>query len=121
MPYDSGVAERVRAALAGREVREVKMFGGLAFMVDERMLVCVSCGGSGLLVRVAPGSGARHLERPGAGRAEMGAGRSMGPGWIAVDAEAVAAEEDLAYWMAAALEFHAEGSGGGRKPRIGPR
>lgn len=105
--YDSETAERVRAALGDRPVREVKMFGGLAFMVDDRMVVCVS--GGGLLVRVSPDSDARHLEKPGAGRAEMGAGRSMGKGWIMVGKAALAGEQDFAYWMTAALSFHARG------------
>jgi TfoX/Sxy family transcriptional regulator of competence genes len=112
--YDSGTAERVRTALAGRQVREVKMFGGLAFMVDERMVVCVSAGGSDLLVRVSPDSDAQHLEKPGAVRAEMGKGRSMGEGWITVDKTALAEDKDFTYWMTAALSFHAQGSG--KKP-----
>ncbi|MGY4719603.1 TfoX/Sxy family protein [Naumannella cuiyingiana] len=114
MPYDAEVAERVRDALADREdVREVKMFGGLAFMVDDRMVVCVSGGGSDLLVRVAPDSDAKHLKKAGAARAEMGKGRSMGAGWITVDKKALA--KDLDYWMDAAMSFHAQGSGDKKK------
>lgn len=115
MPYDTEVADQIRGALADRRVREVKMFGGLAFMVDERMVVCVSAGGSDLLVRVTPDSDAQHLQKAGAQRAEMGKGRSMGAGWITVDKTALATEEDLAYWMGAALSFHAEGSGKNQK------
>jgi TfoX/Sxy family transcriptional regulator of competence genes len=119
--YDSETADRVRAALAGRQVREVKMFGGLAFMVDERMVVCVSAGGSDLLVRVSPDSDAQHLQKPGAARAEMGRGRSMGEGWITVDRTAFADEKDFAYWMTAALSFHAQGSGGKQATRSRPQ
>lgn len=112
MPYDPEVADRVRESLADRnDVREVKMFGGLAFMVDERMVVCVSGGGSDLLVRVSPESDAKHLERAGAERAEMGKGRSMGEGWITVDKKALSRAKDLDYWMQAAMTFHAQGSG----------
>lgn len=116
MPYDPEVADRVRDALASREdVREVKMFGGLAFMVDERMVVCVSGGGADLLVRVSPESDAQHLEKAGAERAEMGKGRSMGEGWITVDKGALVEDEQFDYWMAAALSFHATGSGKKKK------
>lgn len=112
MSHDPEIAERVRAALADRgAVREVTMFGGLAFMVDDRMVVCVSGGGSGLLVRVAPDRDAEHLERAGATRAEMGKGRSMGQGWITVEKAALEAPEGFGYWMDAALSFHAQGSG----------
>ena len=112
MPYNAEVADRVRSALSDRDhVREVKMFGGLAFMVDERMVVCVSGGGSDLLVRAAPERDAELLQRAGAQRAEMGRGRSMGEGWITVDEEALENDEDLQYWMDVSLEFHAQGSG----------
>ena len=42
--------DRIRAELADRQTRETKMFGGLAFMVDEAM--AVSVGKDALLVRV---------------------------------------------------------------------
>ena len=42
MAYDERLAERIRVALRGREdVREQKMFGGIAFMVADRMAVGV--------------------------------------------------------------------------------
>jgi hypothetical protein len=45
---------RVRAALADRRpVREVRMFGGRCFMVDERLVVGVDKNGD-LLVRADP-------------------------------------------------------------------
>ncbi len=114
MAVDAGLADRVRDALAHeQDVREVRMFGGLAFMVDGRMVACVSVGGGALLVRVSPGRDAEYLRRAGARRAEMGAGRSMGEGWIAVDDEALAEDRDLRSWIGAALEHHA----GGTAPR----
>jgi hypothetical protein len=106
--YDAELADRVREALPGeRDVREVAMFGGLAFMVDEKMVVCVSAGGGALLVRVSPGRDAEHLEVAGARRAEMGA-RSMGEGWITVDGDALADECALRFWLDAALAYNAE-------------
>lgn len=44
----------------------------------------------------------------------MGAGRTMGPGWLTISTESLAAEEELAYWIAAAMshnESAAEGRG----------
>lgn len=112
VPYSAEIADRVRSVLSDRDnVREVKMFGGLAFMVDERMVVCVSSGGGALLVRVAPEQDAEYLKKAGAQRAEMGKGRSMGEGWITIDEEALEKDEDLQYWMDASLAFHAQGSG----------
>ena len=74
MGLDTELVERVRAALTGRPpVREVRMFGGLAFMVDDRMVVRVRRDGD-LLVRAAPERADELLALEGAGPAEMGAG-----------------------------------------------
>lgn len=113
MAHDAELAERVRALLPDQaELREVRMFGGLAFMVDDAMVACVSAGGGALLVRVARSRDAEYLAVPGAHRAEMGAGRSMGEGWIAVDAEAVADDDGLRFWVDAVLEHRAERAAG---------
>jgi TfoX/Sxy family transcriptional regulator of competence genes len=112
VPYDAELADRVRAGLSERDrVREVAMFGGLAFMVEDRMVVCVSAGGGALLVRVGADRDPELVARPGARRAEMGQGRSMGEGWIAVDEAVLQTADELASWLDAALAFHAEGSG----------
>ncbi len=109
MAYDRELADRVRGALPeDRDVREVAMFGGLAFMVDEKMVVCVSAGGGDLLVRVSRSRDAEYLELAGARRAEMGAARSMGEGWITVDGEALAGDRALRFWTDAALACNAE-------------
>lgn len=112
MPYNAQLADRVRNALSDRDhVREVKMFGGLALMVDDRMVVCVSGGGSDLLVRVAPERDAELVTKPGAHRAEMGKDRSMGEGWITVDERVLESDDDLQYWIDVSLDFHARGPG----------
>ena len=84
------------------------MFGGLTFMVDEKMVACVSGGGGALLVRVSRSRDAEYLEVAGARRAEMGKGRSMGEGWITVDEKALPDDRDLHFWIDAALEHNAE-------------
>ncbi len=111
MADELGMADRIRSALAHQPVvREVKMFGGLAFMVNEAMVVSVGSTGD-LLVRVDPERSEDHLRVKVARFAEMGAGRTMGRGWLTVDAGAVAADEDLAYWIDAALAFHSKRAG----------
>jgi TfoX/Sxy family transcriptional regulator of competence genes len=97
--------ERVRALLpAGRSVREVRMFGGLSLMLDERMLVSVRQ--DSLLVRVDPDRSAELLGVEGAEPAAMGTHRSMGPGWITVSGAAVSSDEQLACWLQVALDHH---------------
>lgn len=77
------------------------MFGVTAIMVDDAMAVAVHQDGS-LLVRVDPAEDASRLESPDASRAEMGTGRSMGEGWIRVDAKALRTDAALGEWLQAA-------------------
>jgi hypothetical protein len=90
MAYDPALADRVRAALAGRDVTEKQMFGTLGFMVDGRLVVAAAA--DGLLVRTGEPVPDDPLARP----ATMGA-RPM-KGWALVDPRA-----DLDAWIARAL------------------
>ena len=95
------LVDRVRTLLPGRPLREVRMFGVVAVMVDDAMAVGVHKDGS-LLVRVDPAEDAQLLESPDASRAEMGAGRSMGEGWIRVESNALHSDSTLHHWVEAA-------------------
>ncbi|OFE15611.1 hypothetical protein BA895_22155 [Humibacillus sp. DSM 29435] len=102
MATGENVVERVRAALDRQgAVREVAMFGGRAFMVNEKLLVSVGRDGS-LLARVDPDRAAELLAVDGARPAEMG-GRSMGPNWMLIAFEAVSTDEGLSFWLDVAL------------------
>ena len=96
--------DRIRASLPDLPVREVRMFGGVAVMLDDAMVVGVQKDGS-LLVRVDPEDDAQLRERPHASRAEMGAGRSMGAGWVRVAAAALESDETLADWVKVAVQY----------------
>lgn len=99
VPPQNDLVERLRAQFADEsDVREVSMFGGRAFMVNDRMRVSAMRDG-GLLVRVAPERSPVITQQEGVEIAEMGAGRSMGPSWLAVDPAAVATDEALARWL----------------------
>ncbi|MDR6911714.1 TfoX/Sxy family transcriptional regulator of competence genes [Rhodococcus fascians] len=112
MAYDELLADRIRDALSDQEsLREQKMFGGLAFMVRDRMVVCVGTENRALLVRVDGVREPEYLQLDGAHHAVMGKGRSMGEGWITVDAEALTSEQALQFWVGAALEHNADTSG----------
>jgi len=95
---------RIRASLPAEHTREVRMFGALAVMIDNAMAVAVHKDGS-LLVRVDPAEDSRLLADPHASRAEMGAGRSMGEGWIRVDAKALSSDAALAQWLECAIRY----------------
>ena len=100
---DASTVPRVRDVLAGHaSLREVRMFGGISFMIDDKMVVNVRRDGR-LLVRVDPGDGPALVADRGARRAQMGPGRDMGPGWLDVDPDLVATDEQLRFWIDTAL------------------
>lgn len=114
MAYSRELVNRVREALGARPSgREVKMFGGLVFMVNDAMVVCAMSNGD-LLVRADPQRSDDLLTRTGARQAEMGGGRTMGKGWIAVDEEALATDEDLRSWLEVALGYNETKTGADR-------
>lgn len=105
-PEQTGLVERLRSLLAEEPVmREVSMFGGRSFMVDEKMIVSALKDG-GLLVRVDAERHEELLGRPGAVQAQMGPGRDMGPGWIEVAADAISDDERLSPWVGIAMEHN---------------
>jgi TfoX/Sxy family transcriptional regulator of competence genes len=98
--------ERVRALLTDRpSTREVSMFGGRSFMVNDKMIANVRNGGD-LLLRVDPNRQSELGELAGASPAVMGPGRTMGPGWISVSAESITGDEQLSFWIDVALEHN---------------
>ncbi len=106
MAYDKGLADRIRDALATKPpVREVKMFGGLSFLVNESIVVSASSDG-GLLVRADPEQASELLATKGAQPAEMGAGRAMGNSWISIAGQTIASGENFDFWIAVALEYN---------------
>ena len=96
MAYDEELAHRIREQLQDISgVTEMRMFGGLAFLVGGNMAVAAS-GQSGLMLRVPPDQTEQLGAEPHAGRFEM-RGREMN-GWLRVDAAGVESDEDLARW-----------------------
>jgi hypothetical protein len=101
MALDEDLAERMRAVLAGTgAVREVRMFGGLCFMLNGNMVAGASK--RGLMVRVGKEQQSNALARPGAKRMEM-TGRPM-EGYVFVDPPP---PDDLSLqeWIGLALAF----------------
>src|SRR5262249_7097526 len=66
MAFDQDLAASVRTALAGAgAIREVKMFGGIGFMLNRKMVAAASA--RGLLVRVGKDRQDDALAQEGAG------------------------------------------------------
>ena len=95
------LAAAVRAALAAAgTVREVKMFGGIGFMLNGNLLAGASK--RGLLVRVGKDLEGEALKRSGARPMEM-RGRKM-DGYVYVDSPALTARAVKA-WIEMASGF----------------
>jgi TfoX/Sxy family transcriptional regulator of competence genes len=91
----------IRSALAETgAVREVKMFGGVGFMLNENLLVGASK--RGLLVRVGKDGEQDALSRPGA-RPMVMRGRRMG-GYVRVDRDALN-DSAVRQWVRLAARF----------------
>jgi TfoX/Sxy family transcriptional regulator of competence genes len=101
MAYDEDLTGRVRGAFSqtGR-VREVKMFGGVGFMLNGNMVAAASQ--RGLLVRVGKDRHRDALTRPGTRAMEM-RGRVM-EGYVYVD-PAILDDESLRDWIRLAAAF----------------
>ena len=70
MPPDETLVDRVRTALGtGRRIEEKRMFGGLAFMVEGKMCVCV--GKARIMCRIDPAMHDAALKRNGCTTVEM--------------------------------------------------
>jgi TfoX N-terminal domain len=102
MAYDEGLATRVRDVLGDRSgLAEMKMFGGLAFLLNGNM----ACGvrGDDLIVRVAAGEADAALGEPGTRPFDL-TGRPM-KGWLMVDAAGHAEDDDLRRWVGRGLAY----------------
>lgn len=102
MAYDERLAQRIRAALAGkREVTEKKMFGGMTFLLRGLMFVGVS--DAALMARVGKPNHADSMRRPHV-RAMDFTGKPM-DGYVFVDAPGVATDEQLGFWLQRCEQF----------------
>ncbi|WP_369212133.1 TfoX/Sxy family protein [Streptomyces flavofungini] len=112
MAYDKELADRVREALSGQaQVREVKMFGSLAFMVNGKMAATANPDGK-LMLRCDPDRTEELLEREGADWPVM-QGKRMSRGWIVVADYGIESDEAFDSWLAEALDYNGKVSGSG--------
>jgi len=104
MAYDEFLAERMERVLAGRRVPFYgkRMFGGICFMVDEKM--CAGIFRNQVMVRIDPAQQEEALGSEGT-RLMDDTGKSM-KGFIMVDPDFVDLDEDLERWIDMALEFN---------------
>jgi TfoX/Sxy family transcriptional regulator of competence genes len=104
MAYNEKLADRVREIIAVTEknVEEKKMFGGLCFMVNDKM--CVGVQQNSIMLRIDPEKYDNALEKEGCTQMEF-TGRPM-KGFVYVDETALKTKKKLEYWMNLALEYN---------------
>ena len=103
MAFDEELANRLREIVQDEPgVREMRMFGGLAFLVGGHMAVAAS-GKGGLMLRVDPSLADSLVDGVHVDRFEMH-GRRMG-GWLRVDPAAIQTDEALRRWAAYGMAY----------------
>src|SRR5262245_33109060 len=96
MPYDEGLAQRIREALADKsDFSEKRMFGGLAFLLRGKM--CVGIVGDELMVRVGPAAYSKLVREPHARQMDF-TGRPM-KGFVFVAVEGFESDAELRRWI----------------------
>jgi len=104
MAYDEALSEEVRNVLPKSQIKEKRLFGGLAFMLNGNMCVTVNNRPDHIMmVRIDP-KNQGVLKRKGAKIAMM-RGKEMS-GWIFLTKDAIKTQEDLAYWIQLAVDFN---------------
>lgn len=102
MAYDETLAARIRKALARRKgITEVKMFGGLGFLLNGNM--CVGVRKEDMIVRIAPEETDAALEEAHVAQFNI-SGRPM-KGWLLVAPEGVPTDAQLGHWIKRASAY----------------
>lgn len=104
MAYNEKLADRVREIIAAshKNIEEKKMFGGLCFMVNDKM--CVGVESERLMVRLDPEKMEEVLEKEGCKPMDF-TGKVM-KGYVFVDIDVLNTQKRLAYWMQLALDYN---------------
>jgi TfoX/Sxy family transcriptional regulator of competence genes len=104
MAYSEYLADRVRGSLKSFNTtfKEMKMFGGICFLVDEKM--CVGIINNDLMVRVDPEDQDKFLQERGC--RIMDFTRRPMKGYLYVSPEGIDMDEDLDKWVQRCLDFN---------------
>lgn len=104
MAYDASLGQRITDFFTNKnaDFHEKRMFGGLCFMVSEKM--CVGIIGTQLMARVGPDAYETCLQKEYCSEMDF-TGRSM-KGYVYVDGEGLVNDSDLEFWLETALAFN---------------
>ena len=102
MAYNEDIAVRLRAYLPRLgDFEEKKMFGGLAFLLNGKMVIGVIKDQA--VVRINPENRAEFLKKPDTAEMDF-TGRPM-KGFLYVSMDGIASDEDLGFWAEHAVDY----------------
>lgn len=104
MPYDEHLADRINIQLEQSKANfyAKKMFGGICFMVEDKM--CVGVVNDTLMIRIDPEEEAKLKATEGVQDMTF-TGRPM-KGYLYVSPDAIDQDSDLLFFLNKALEFN---------------
>lgn len=104
MAYNEKIADRIREIISTthKNIEEKKMFGGLCFMVNDKM--CVGVEKERLMIRLNPSGYEDLLEMDGVKPMDF-TGKVM-KGYVFVDIDALSTKKKLDFWIQRALEYN---------------
>lgn len=105
MAMNEALTVRLRQALSPYTgVTEKKMFRGVAFLLNDKLLA--STGNDELMLRIDPALNNEVRQKKGTRNMVM-KGKELN-GWVYVKEESLASEEEFTYWINLALAFNAK-------------
>lgn len=103
MAYNEKLADQIREALENiPKAVEKSMFGGVCFMVNNKM--CMGVVKDEMMCRINPEVEAEAWERAGCRRMDF-TGKPM-KGYVFVSEEGMKSKKDFMYWINLSLEFN---------------
>jgi TfoX/Sxy family transcriptional regulator of competence genes len=104
MAYNEKLADRTREIIAqsNSRIEEKKMFGGLCFMVNDKM--CIGVEKERLMVRLDPARYEEVMEKEGCAPMDF-TGKVM-KGFVFVSEDVLKTKKQLEYWVKLALEYN---------------
>ncbi len=115
MAFNEKLANRTREIISHthKNVEEKKMFGGLCFMVNDKM--CVGVEQERLMVRLDPVHYDEVMKKEGCAPMDF-TGRIM-KGYVFVDINALNTARKLEYWIDLALQFNSKAKASKKKKK----
>jgi TfoX/Sxy family transcriptional regulator of competence genes len=104
MAYDEKLADRVREIIVDthKNIEEKKMFGGLCFMVNDKM--CIGVEQERLMLRIDPEKYNEVIEKEGCRPMDF-TGKPM-KGFVFVYKNVLQTKKQLHYWIDLALQYN---------------